>query len=277
MIEDKHNGKIFAMKSIRKDIVIDNEQLDNLKLEKNILLSVSHPFLINMEYVLNSEFRIYFIMDFITGGELFKHLQDVKRFDDGRAKFYAAQVALALGYLHSSKILYRDLKPENILICDDGYIKLADFGLAKLLGEDVANSFCGTPEYLSPEMIVGTGHDHTLDWWALGVLIYEMLVGIPPFYNANKHKMYYLIEKGDIRWPEKARHGVEISSNAKDLILKLLCKDKGQRLGYANGVEDIMSHPWFADLDRKSLVAKTIDPPFKPDVSDAADVANFDD
>ncbi len=171
MIESKDTGKIFAMKSIRKDIVIDNEQLENLKLEKNILLSVSHPFLINMEYVIKSEFRVYFIMDFIQGGELFKHLQDIKRFPEERAKFYAAQVAMALGYLHDSKILYRDLKPENILICDDGYIKLADFGLAKMCGEEIANSFCGTPEYLSPEMIIGTGHDHTLDWWALGVLM----------------------------------------------------------------------------------------------------------
>lgn len=142
-------------------------------------------------------------MDFITGGELFKHLSDVRRFPEDRAKFYAAQVAMALGYLHDSKILYRDLKPENILMCDDGYIKLADFGLAKMINdEEIANSFCGTPEYLSPEMINGTGHDHTVDWWALGVLVYEMVIGIPPFYNSNKHKMYNLIEKGDIKWPD---------------------------------------------------------------------------
>ena len=184
---------------------------------------------------------------------------------------------MALGYLHESKILYRDLKPENILICDDGYIKLADFGLAKLCGEEIANSFCGTPEYLSPEMIIGTGHDQTLDWWALGVLIYEMLVGIPPFYNANKHKMYYLIEKGDIRWPEKDRHGVEVCAEARDLISKLLSKDKKKRLGCNNDVEEVLKHPWFAELDMKALQDKKIEPPFKPAVDSSADIQNFDD
>lgn len=156
--------------------------------------------------------KIFNQLIFNRGGELYRLLSIKKRLNEHDAAFYGLQVALALGYLHSSRILYRDLKPENILLSEDGYIKLADFGLAKMLGEQVANSFCGTPEYLgkiivssficlAPEMINGTGHDHTLDWWTLGVLIYEMLVGIPPFYNQNKHQMYYLIETGPIRWP----------------------------------------------------------------------------
>lgn len=127
---------------------------------------------------------------------------------------------MALGYLHQAKIIYRDLKPENILLKEDGYIVLADFGLAKLVSanSEEPNSFCGTPEYLSPEMIAGTGHDKTLDWWALGILIYEMLVGIPPFYTPNRHQMYSLIQKAPLRWPERDQHGFEISNEAKDLI-----------------------------------------------------------
>lgn len=134
------------------------------------------------------------------GGELFKYLSEAKRFTEERARFYTAQIAIALGYLHSARIIYRDLKPENILINDDGYIQLADFGLARIRNSDSEepNSFCGTPEYLgknnpiiygslAPEMIIGSGHDHTLDWWALGVLLYEMIIGIPPFFNKNKH------------------------------------------------------------------------------------------
>ena len=137
------------MKSIRKDIVIETEQLDSLKLEKNILLSVYHPFVIGMDYVFQNSLRIYFLMKFVRGGELFKHLSDCKRFDEERARQYGAEVALALGHLHKSNIIYRDLKPENILMGEDGFLMLADFGLAKIVKQDeYTNSFCGTPEYL---------------------------------------------------------------------------------------------------------------------------------
>ena len=177
-----------------------------------------------MDYVFQKAYRIYFIMPFIQGGELFKHLSEKRRFSEEKTKFYAAQIALALGYLHQSDIIYRDLKPENILLNDDGYIMLADFGLAKILQTDrraEPNSFCGTPEYLSPEMIVGSGHDKTLDWWALGILIYEMIIGIPPFYNPNINQMYYLIQNAQIRWPNMQKHGFEVSENAIDLISKV--------------------------------------------------------
>lgn len=188
LVKNSQNNQVYAMKSIRKDVVIDHEAMESLKVEKLILLQVKHPFIISMEHVFAKSLRIYFVMQFVQGGELFKHLSEQRRFSEQRVKFYAAQIALALGYLHKSNIYYRDLKPENILLGLDGYILLADFGLAKINQmQDGAepNSFCGTPEYISPEMIVGSGHDHTLDWWALGVLIYEMIIGIPPFYHKN--------------------------------------------------------------------------------------------
>jgi serum/glucocorticoid-regulated kinase 2 len=184
------------MKCIRKDIIVENEQFENIKLEKDILFQVDHPFIVNMEYVFQNDLRIYFIMKFIKGGELFRHLVKVKRFPEQQTKFFIAQIALALGHLHSKNILYRDLKPENILFGEDGYLFLADFGLAKLSSKsELANSFCGTAEYLSPEMIIGSGHDHTVDWWALGILLYEILVGVPPFFHRNKHRMYFLIKE----------------------------------------------------------------------------------
>lgn len=231
-----------------------------------------------MDYVFQKAYRIYFIMDFIQGGELFKHLSECKRFEESKAKFYAAQIAIALGYLHESKIIYRDLKPENILLDKDGYIQLADFGLAKIVNEGAAepNSFCGTPEYLSPEMIVGSGHDHTLDWWALGILIYEMIIGIPPFYNSNKHQMYYLIQNAPIRWPNKTKHGIEVSKEAQDLINKMLSKDRKERLGAIKDADEVLEHPWFKDLELSEVVNKKMKAPFVPQMEGKTDLRNFD-
>jgi len=166
-------------------------------------------------------------MKFIKGGELFRHFVQVKRFPEEHVRFFSAQVALALGHLHENKIIYRDLKPENILVGEDGYLMVADFGLAKFVENgEMANSFCGTAEYLAPEMLIGNGHDYTVDWWALGILIYEMIVGIPPFFNRNKHKMYNLIKSGSINFPDPIKHKIFVSEDAKDIICKLLNKDK---------------------------------------------------
>jgi serum/glucocorticoid-regulated kinase 2 len=238
------------MKCIRKDIIIDNEQFDNIKLEKDILFNIDHPFVVGMEFVFQTEARIYFLMNFISGGELFRHLVKVKRFNEEQGRFFVAQIAIAIGHLHSKNILYRDLKPENILFTEDGYLKLADFGLAKTVqGTEMSNSFCGTAEYLAPEMLIGNGHDFTVDWWALGILLYEMLVGIPPFFHKNKHRMYFLIKESPVNFPDPVRHGIEVSGDAKDLIRKLLEKNKRKRLGANGDVSEILAHPFFADLD----------------------------
>ncbi|TNV81287.1 hypothetical protein FGO68_gene17471 [Halteria grandinella] len=275
LVQNLHTKKIYAMKCIRKDIVIDNEQFENIKLEKDILYTIDHPFIVSMDYVFQNEFRIYFLMKFIKGGELFRHLNKVKRFTEEQARFMITQIAVALGHLHSKNILYRDLKPENILFNEDGYLLLADFGLAKMTKNDeLANSFCGTAEYLSPEMIIGNGHDHTVDWWTMGILLYELLVGIPPFFHRNKHRMYFLIKESPVTFPDKTKHGIEVSPLARDLIKKLLDKNKKKRLGASGDVEEVLAHPFFAGIDRQKLITKQIIPPYKPEISD--DLKYFD-
>ena len=219
-------------------------------MEKDILYTIEHPFIVSMDYVFQNELRIYFLMKFIKGGELFRHLNKMKRFTEEQARFMIAQIAIALGHLHSKNILYRDLKPENILFNDDGYLFLADFGLAKTMKtNELANSFCGTAEYLSPEMIIGNGHDQTVDWWTLGILLYELLVGIPPFFHRNKHRMYFLIKESPVTFPDKAKHGIEVSPVARDLIKKLLEKNKKKRIGGTNDVSEVLAHPFFAGMD----------------------------
>lgn len=195
--------RIYAMKCIRKDVVLENDSLQSLKLEKEILYNIEHPFIVGMDYVFQNAQRIFFLMEFIEGGELFRHLVKIRRFPEEQAKFMIAQIIIALGHLHEKQIVYRDLKPENVLFNKDGYLKLADFGLAtKVVRNNLARSFCGTAEYLAPEMLQGKGHDHTVDLWTLGILLYEMLVGIPPFFHKNKPQMFYLIQEADVTFPD---------------------------------------------------------------------------
>ena len=163
-------------------------------------------------------------MRFVRGGELFMHLRQVTRFPEDRARFYAIQVAMALGHLHTKNIIYRDLKPENILMDEDGYVCLTDFGLAKVLeGNAQAYSFCGTPDYLAPEILVERGHSFPVDWWALGILTYEMIVGFPPFYTGtqNNSKMYELIKKKAVYFPDPQRHNIAMSENCKNFITRV--------------------------------------------------------
>lgn len=218
---------------MRKDVIQEKNSVESIKLERLIMLQVDHPFVVSMHYVFQRTNRVYFVMDYVEGGELFQYMRSIRHFQQEHVAFYSAQIALALTYLHQNNIMYRDLKPENILVSQDGYLRLSDFGLAKMA--KTSNSFCGTPEYISPEILLGTGHDHASDWWALGVLMYEMLTGIPPFYDKNRNVMFLNIEKAKLRWPDPQRHGISVSDVAKDIIQKLLMKDKGRRLGAKGG------------------------------------------
>ena len=224
LVQKRGTNNVYAMKSLRKDVIIEYDQVESTRLEKDILLQADHPFLVGMSYVFQTEQKIFFVMRFVRGGELFMHLRQVTRFPEERARFYAIQVAMALGHLHSKNIIYRDLKPENILMDEDGYICLTDFGLAKVLeGNAQAFSFCGTPDYLAPEILVERGHSFPVDWWALGILTYEMIVGFPPFYTGtqNNSKMYELIKKKAVYFPDPQRHNIMMSENCKNFITRV--------------------------------------------------------
>jgi len=176
-------------------------------------------------------------------------------------------MTLALGYLHQKGIAHRDMKLENVLVDDKGYLKIIDYGLAKMLRDDQeATSFCGTPEYLAPEMVAQVGHDKTVDWWALGVLIYEMLIGVTPFFNRNKNMLLTKIKNSKVVFPDRKKYRIDYSDELMDLVLKLLDKDKSTRLGAKNDAEEILAHPFFASLNIKDLMEFKVEPPFKPKV-----------
>lgn len=267
LVENKHTGKQYAMKRIRKDILIEKGQIQNTKNEKDILLNIEHPFLLGMDFVFQNDYRLYFFLDYIKGGNLFENLFQVKRFEENIVKFIAAQLVLAIGCLHENKVVHRDLKPENVLLDEDGYIKLADFGLAKFLldAKQSTYSFCGTAEYLAPEILEMKGHDFTVDWWTLGILIYELRIGRPPFLEKNHQKLGRLIKKGKIIFPDPVRHKIDMTEEMKDIINKLLDRDPTTRLG-AKGYKAVMNHKWFKDVDFDAIFNKETEPPFKPNL-----------
>ena len=265
--------KYYAVKILSKQNIVETDQLEHTKAEKKILQHVNHPFLVNLEYAFQTPEKLYFVMEFMRGGELFQHLRKSKRFSEKRAKFYTACIVSGISFLHNKNYIYRDLKLENLLLDDKGYCKLTDFGLAKFIDKnDQANTFCGTPDYLSPEVILGRGHNRPADWWSLGILIYEMLYGIPPFYSSSNQKMYRRIIKEKVSFKKNPK----ISNEAKDLILKLLVKKADNRLGAKNGSLEIISHPWFNDIDFSKLNDMKLETPFKPEIDGENWLENFD-
>ena len=273
LVQYKLTKKYYAMKIMKKDVILESGQVTNTLLEKNILQNLNYQFLVGMDFCFQTQERIYFVMNFIRGGELFKHLLNCKFFPEEKAKFYSAIVGLALEYLHTHGIVYRDIKPDNILIDEDGYLKLADFGMAKMLkDQEKAFSLCGTPEYFSPEIITREGHNKAADWWSYGILLYEMLFGMPPFYSKNTEKMFDLITKAELKFPKK----IEVSEDAKDLIKKLLIKNQDLRLGAEGGFETIKKHSFFKGFDFKALEEKKLEAPFIPVLRGSMDLSNFD-
>ena len=273
LVEYLPTNEIFAMKSLKKDILIEEEQIESTLLEKEILQNIDHQFLCKLIFYFQTEDRIFFVMPFFSGGELFQHLKKFKRFSEEMVRFYGAQIAIALQYLHDKKIIYRDLKPENILLDEKGYLCLVDFGMAKKLEYNKkALSFCGTPEYLAPEIIKGEGYDENIDWWSLGIILYEMICGVPPFYDDNLNKIYDLIQNTEVSFP----HNIYLSDDIKDIIFNLLKKDVKERLGYSSGIVEIKNHPFFKGINFQDIENKKIEAPFIPKIDNSTDVQNFD-
>jgi serum/glucocorticoid-regulated kinase 2 len=269
LAECTKDKKQYAIKVIRKDVLIEYNQVKNTQLEKDILFSCDHPFLCGMEYLFQSQTRLYFVMPFIRGGELYKVFKARKRLAEPVVAFYAIQIAMAIGYLHGKGIMHRDLKLENVLVDQNGYLKIIDYGLAKALAEgQTSKTFCGTPEYLAPEMVMHQGHDFSVDWWALGILIYEMLIGVTPFYNRERKLLLLKIRQSKVVFPDKKKYKIEYSDEFVDIVLKLLHKEKDQRLGSKDDFREIIAHPFFKDIDKELLLAGKFKPPLVLDVSE---------
>jgi len=272
LCKNKKTGNIFVMKILKKNDIIKQKQVDHVYSEFNILTMLKHPFIVQLfGYNFEDPKYIYFIMEYIQGGELFTLLRTKGTFPVPQTKFYIAHIITIFEYLHSKNIVYRDLKPENILINKNGYLKLTDFGFAKQLENEKTYTLCGTPEYLAPEIILNKGHGKAVDWWTLGILLYEMLVGIDPFSDDDPMKTYQKILKGKINFPKT------INKDAKSLIKHLLTQDTSKRYGcLKNGVKDILNHRFFEGFDWKNFVYLSMPAPYIPNVKSDDDTSNFE-
>ncbi|CCW61710.1 unnamed protein product [Phytomonas sp. EM1] len=250
-------GEEYAMKIMNKELI----DFKNVSLERFIMEKMDHPFVVKLRYAFQTDNYLYIVMDLLGGGELFYHLCNCGTFDEEHAKFYAAEIGLAIGYLHSNNIIYRDLKPENVVLDKDGHSCLTDFGLAKanISANATTNTYCGTAEYQAPEILLGEEHGHAVDWWSLGIMLYEMLYGLPPFYNENENIMHENILTQELSFD---CFNISISPEAEDLLTRLLDRDPAKRL---QDLEEFKRHPFFKNIDFALLYKRSIPAPFIPD------------
>ncbi|KAK4199697.1 kinase-like domain-containing protein [Triangularia verruculosa] len=275
-------SKVYALKILRKTEVIKLKQIDHVRHERQILSDVSgHPFITSFQASFSDHDFLYILLDYIPGGELFTYLRKYRRFDEDMARFYAAEIVLVLEYLHEHQggIAYRDMKPENLLLDAEGHIKLVDFGFAKRLGNNENDhpeetyTLCGTPEYLAPEVIHNKGHTTAVDWWALGILIYEFLTGYPPFWHSNPIEIYKQIVEKPVLFPQEPH----ISPEAKDIIRQFCTVDRSRRLGnISGGAARVKVHPFFRGVDWDAVQARKYQGPILPPVRYPGDAQCFD-
>uniref|UniRef100_A0AAR2LQ14 Ribosomal protein S6 kinase n=1 Tax=Pygocentrus nattereri TaxID=42514 RepID=A0AAR2LQ14_PYGNA len=271
-IKGSDTGQLYAMKVLKKATLKVRDRVRS-KMERDILAEVNHPFIVKLHYAFQTEGKLYLILDFLRGGDLFTRLSKEVMFTEEDVKFYLAELALALDHLHSLGIIYRDLKPENILLDEEGHIKITDFGLSKeaIDHDKRAYSFCGTIEYMAPEVVNRRGHTQSADWWSFGVLMFEMLTGSLPFQGKDRKETMALILKAKLGMPQF------LSPEVQSLLRALFKRNPSNRLGAGpDGVEEIKRHHFFATIDWNKLYRKEIKPPFKPAVGRPEDTFHFD-
>jgi len=274
LVNHKQNkDTVFAMKMLRKENVIKRNQIEHTRAERNVLEAVSHPFVVALHFAFQTPKKLYFILEYCPGGELFFHLSRAGRFPEGRARFYTAELLLALEYLHTLNIIYRDLKPENVLLDVQGHVKITDFGLSKEGVEDnfSAKTMCGTPEYLAPEILEKKGHGKAVDWYSLGALLYEMLTSLPPFYTKDRSKLFERIRSAELKYPNC------MSRVAIDCCQGMLTRDPDKRVGGGPGDgQEVKDHAFFAGSDWVAYYQRRVSPPFQPALRKPGDVQYFD-
>lgn len=275
LAESRHTQKLCAIKVLKKDFIVENDEADSVASEKRVFLTANkemHPFLLNLHCCFQTENRIYFVMEYISGGDLMWHIQK-SRFSAKRAKFYACEVLLALKYFHDNGIVYRDLKLDNILLTTKGHIKIADYGLCKedMWHKSTTGTFCGTPVFMAPEIIAGKQYDRSVDWWAFGVLLFQMLLCQSPFKGDDDDEVFNAIEHDDVKYP------ISMPRQTVLVLQALLTKDPTKRLGSGErDAEEIMEHPYFQDVNFDDIFNCRIQAPYLPEVTSEHDYSNFD-
>lgn len=270
-------SKYYAMKVLRKEYLVAKNQCAHTMTERRILEEIESPFIVKLAFAFQTDDKLYLVLEYVAGGELFYHLKQRGHFTEKEIKFYAAEIITFLGQLHDHGVIYRDLKPENILVAKNGHLKFTDFGLSKdgmeFEDRELTYSVCGTPEYIAPEIIKQRGHGSSVDWWSLGILLYELYTGKPPVQDTVQLNVLKKIVRGNFNLS-----GIEsASAEFQDLIASLIKVGEEDRLGSKHGAKEVMEHLFFRDINWSEVASLDLKPPFKPKVRSPHDVSNFDD
>uniref|UniRef100_A0A8C7SMB1 Protein kinase C n=1 Tax=Oncorhynchus mykiss TaxID=8022 RepID=A0A8C7SMB1_ONCMY len=270
LAELKSTREFFAVKALKKDVVLLDDDVECTMVERRVLsLAWEHPFLTHLHCTFQTTENLFFVMEYLNGGDLMFHIQNCHKFDVQRSTFYAAEIICGLQFLHSKGIVYRDLKLDNVLLDSEGHIKIADFGMCKenMEGETRTCTFCGTPDYIAPEILLGQKYGSSVDWWSFGVLLYEMLIGQSPFHGRDEEELFQSIRTDDPCYPQW------LAKDARDILIKLFVREPERRLGVKG---NIRQHSFFKDTDWSALEKREVAPPFRPSVKSPSDVSNFD-